>query len=58
MHYTTTSGQHSRTLRAFVDIGRTTMSSERLTVKLIDHARLFTYETQPAARRKPHTTGP
>ncbi|MFI9772586.1 replication-relaxation family protein [Streptomyces sp. NPDC052415] len=43
---------------AFMEIDRTTMSSERLAIKLIDYARLFTYDTQPAGRRKPHTTGP
>nr|WP_328868674.1 hypothetical protein [Streptomyces sp. NBC_00287] len=34
------------------------MSSERLAVKLIDYARLFTYEPPPAGRRRPVSPGP
>ncbi|MFC8668806.1 replication-relaxation family protein [Streptomyces sp. NPDC057199] len=58
MHYTATDGEHRRKLRAFVEVDRTTMSSERLAVKLIDYARLFQYEAQPVGRRKPTSTGP
>ncbi|WP_079176571.1 replication-relaxation family protein [Streptomyces sp. MUSC 14] len=53
MHYTVVNGEHRRKLRAFVEIDRATMSSERLAVKLIDYARLFRYEAQPAGRRRP-----
>lgn len=58
LHYTATEGQHRRKLHAFVEVDRTTMSSERLAVKLIDYARLFQYETQPVGRRRTATTGP
>ncbi|MDQ1033548.1 DNA-binding MarR family transcriptional regulator [Streptomyces umbrinus] len=58
MHYTVIDGQHRRKLRAFVEVDRTTMSSERLAVKLIDYARLFQYEAQPVGRRRPTSTGP
>ncbi|MGV9456354.1 replication-relaxation family protein [Streptomyces sp. NPDC003635] len=58
MHYTLTDGEHRTKLRAFVEIDRTTMSSERLAVKLIDYARLHTYEAQPPSRRRPTPTGP
>jgi hypothetical protein len=34
------------------------MSSERLAIKLIDYARLFTYEAQPVGRRRPAPAGP
>ncbi|GGX93876.1 replication-relaxation family protein [Streptomyces fructofermentans] len=58
MHYTVTTGEHQRKLRAFIEVDRTTMSSERLAVKLIEYARLFHYEAQPVGRRKPASTGP
>ncbi|MEU6375517.1 replication-relaxation family protein [Streptomyces sp. NPDC046909] len=58
MHYTVVDGEHRRKLRAFVEIDRTTMSSERLAVKLIEYARLFHYEAQPVGRRRPVSTGP
>ncbi|MGA5454537.1 replication-relaxation family protein [Streptomyces umbrinus] len=58
MHYTVVDGQHRRKLRAFVEVDRTTMSSERLAVKLIDYARLAQYEAQPVSRRRPTSTGP
>lgn len=58
MHYTVTDGKHRRKLRTFVEVDRTTMSSERLAVKLIDYARLFRYEAQPVGRRRPTSTGP
>jgi hypothetical protein len=34
------------------------MSSERLAAKLIEYARLFQHETQPAGRRRQTTAGP
>ncbi|MGW1728546.1 replication-relaxation family protein [Streptomyces sp. NPDC002306] len=50
--YYTLSGPDRRTkLRAFVEVDRTTMSSERLAMKLIDYARLWTYRPQPVGRR-------
>ncbi|MFI9825273.1 replication-relaxation family protein [Streptomyces sp. NPDC052013] len=58
MHYTVTDGETRRKLRAFVEVDRTTMSSERLAVKLIQYARLFQHEAQPVGRRKPTSTGP
>lgn len=58
MHYTVLDDVHRRKLRAFVEVDRTTMSSERLAVKLIEYARLFQYEAQPVGRRRPAATGP
>lgn len=58
MHHTVVDGEHRRKLRAFVEVDRTTMSSERLAVKLIEYARLFQYEAQPVGRRRPASTGP
>ncbi|MFJ4790982.1 replication-relaxation family protein [Streptomyces sp. NPDC088794] len=58
MHYTVIDGDHRRKLRAFLEVDRTTMSSERLAVKLIEYARLFHYEAQPIGRRKLPSTGP
>ncbi|WP_030042353.1 replication-relaxation family protein, partial [Streptomyces resistomycificus] len=58
MHYTVVDGEHRRKLRAFVEVDRSTMSSERLAVKLIEYARLFLYEVQPVGRRRPTSTGP
>jgi len=58
LHYTHIDGEHRRKLRAFVEVDRTTMSSERLAVKLIEYARLFQYEAQPVGRRRPASTGP
>jgi DNA-binding transcriptional ArsR family regulator len=58
LHYTVTDGERRRKLRAFVEVDRTTMSSERLAVKLIEYARLFHYEAQPVGRRRPVSTGP
>ncbi|MFE8018246.1 replication-relaxation family protein [Streptomyces antibioticus] len=58
MHYTVLDDEHRRKLRAFVEVDRTTMSSERLAVKLIEYARLFQYEAQPVGRRRPAATGP
>ncbi|MEU9148084.1 replication-relaxation family protein [Streptomyces sp. NPDC048349] len=50
-HYTAV---HPRRLhyRAFVEIDRTTMSSERLARKLITYARLYDYTPQQAGRRQ------
>ncbi|WP_405654136.1 replication-relaxation family protein [Streptomyces sp. NBC_00019] len=52
MHYTLITGQQRRKLRAFVEVDRATMSSERLAAKLIEYARLWTYEPQPIGRRQ------
>jgi hypothetical protein len=52
MHYTLTDGQQRRKLRAFIEVDRTTMSSERLAAKLIEYARLWSYEPQQAGRRR------
>ncbi|MEU9412238.1 replication-relaxation family protein [Streptomyces sp. NPDC048291] len=52
MHYTLVEGQQRRKLRAFVEVDRSTMSSERLAAKLIEYARLWTYEPQPIGRRR------
>jgi hypothetical protein len=57
MHYTLIDGQQRRKLRAFVEVDRATMSSERLAAKLIEYARLWTYEPQPVGRRR-QQTGP
>lgn len=48
-HYTATDGEHRRRLRAFAEVGRTT---------LIEYARLFQYEAQPVGRRRTASTGP
>ncbi|CCK24410.1 hypothetical protein BN159_8474 [Streptomyces davaonensis JCM 4913] len=58
MHYTLVGHQQRTKLRAFIEVDRTTMSSERLATKLIDYARLFHHEAQPPGRRRPTTTGP
>ncbi|MDH3038695.1 replication-relaxation family protein [Streptomyces sp. TRM75561] len=61
MHYTLTSPRQRTKLRAFVEVDRTTMSSERLASKLIDYARLWSYEPQPVGRqrsRQPAAAGP
>ncbi|MEU0949843.1 replication-relaxation family protein [Streptomyces canus] len=58
MYYTVVDGEHRRKLRAFVEVDRSTMSSERLAAKLIEYARLFQYEAQPVGRRRPASTGP
>ncbi|MFF0386827.1 replication-relaxation family protein [Streptomyces sp. NPDC004286] len=52
MYYTLVEAQQRRKLRAFVEVDRATMSSERLAAKLIEYARLWTYEPQPVGRRK------
>ncbi|WP_435216406.1 replication-relaxation family protein [Streptomyces sp. bgisy034] len=61
MHYTLTETAERTKLRAFVEIDRATMSSERLASKLIDYARLWSYEPQPVGRprsRQPTASGP
>ncbi|BBC28742.1 uncharacterized protein SGFS_000330 [Streptomyces graminofaciens] len=51
--YYTLIGEDQRTkLRAFVEVDRTTMSSERLALKLIEYARLWSYEPQPVGRSR------
>ncbi|MGW7671486.1 replication-relaxation family protein [Streptomyces sp. NPDC054775] len=61
MHYTLIEGDERTKLRAFVEVDRTTMSSERLASKLIEYARLWSYETQligrPRARQAAAGTG-
>ncbi|MFJ8273882.1 replication-relaxation family protein [Streptomyces sp. NPDC094154] len=52
MHYTLIDGQQRRKLRAFVEVDRATMGAERLAAKLIEYARLWTYEPQPVGRRR------
>ncbi|KMO96024.1 replication-relaxation family protein [Streptomyces roseus] len=49
-HYTATRPRRLQ-YRAFVEIDRTTMSSERLARKLITYARFHDYTPQPATRR-------
>ncbi|MFC9280164.1 replication-relaxation family protein [Streptomyces collinus] len=51
MHYTLTGSEHRTKLRAFIEVDRATMSSERLAAKLIDYARLWSYQPVPAGRR-------
>ncbi|MFF4732296.1 replication-relaxation family protein [Streptomyces mirabilis] len=58
MYYTAIESEHRRKLRAFVEVDRNTMSSERLAVKLIEYARLFQYEAQPVGRRRQAAAGP
>ncbi|MFD7874149.1 replication-relaxation family protein [Streptomyces sp. NPDC059766] len=52
MHYTLTGEDRRTKLRAFVEVDRTTMSSERLAAKLIEYARLWSYESQPVGRQR------
>ncbi|MFJ5779297.1 replication-relaxation family protein [Streptomyces sp. NPDC093094] len=58
MYYTATSPEQRRKLRAFIEVDRTTMSSERLAAKLIEYARLFHYEPQAPGRRRQPSAGP
>ncbi len=51
LHYTV-SGPRRRQYRAFVEVDRSTMSSERLARKLISYARFHNYTPQPAIRRQ------
>ncbi|WP_145883869.1 replication-relaxation family protein [Streptomyces sp. BK340] len=60
MHYTLIGDEERTKLRAFVEVDRTTMGSERLASKLIEYARLWSYEPQPVGRtrsRQPAATG-
>ncbi|MFF4517394.1 replication-relaxation family protein [Streptomyces mirabilis] len=52
MHYTVIGEEQRTKLRAFVEVDRTTMSSERLASKLIEYARLWSYEPQPVGRQR------
>jgi DNA-binding MarR family transcriptional regulator len=52
MHYTLIDEEQRTKLRAFVEVDRTTMSSERLASKLIEYARLWSYEPQPVGRQR------
>ncbi|MFJ4790806.1 replication-relaxation family protein [Streptomyces sp. NPDC088794] len=56
MHYTLIEDQQRRKLRAFVEVDRATMSSERLAAKLIEYARLWSYQPQPVSRQRPRHT--
>lgn len=52
MHYTHITPQQRIKLRAFIEVDRSTMSSERLASKLIEYARLWSYEPQPPGRQR------
>jgi hypothetical protein len=61
MHYTLIEAEERTKLRAFVEVDRATMGSERLASKLIEYARLWSYEPQPVGRprtRQPGAVGP
>ena len=51
LRYTTTAPTGRVHLRAFVEIDRATMSSERLAAKLVSYARLLDYTPTPPGRR-------
>lgn len=56
MYYTHQAASEQRIkYRAFVEIDRATMSSERLASKLIDYARFHHYEPQQVGSRRPRT---
>jgi hypothetical protein len=57
-HYTAVENAERRKLRAFVEVDRSTMSSERLAVKLIDYARLWSYQPQLIGRQRPRARVP
>jgi hypothetical protein len=57
MHYTLIQGEQRTKLRAFVEVDRSTMSSERLAAKLIEYARLWSYEPQLVGRQRPRLAG-
>lgn len=60
MHYTLIGDDQRTKLRAFVEVDRATMGSERLAAKLIEYARLWAYELQPVGRprsRQPAAPG-
>lgn len=48
MHHTLIGDDQWMMLRAFVEVDRATMASERLASKLIEYVRLWSYEPQPA----------
>ncbi|RRR86986.1 replication-relaxation family protein [Streptomyces sp. RP5T] len=52
LHYTAIESTERRKLRAFIEVDRATMSSERLAVKLIDYARFWSYQPQPIGRQR------
>ncbi|WUO18398.1 replication-relaxation family protein [Streptomyces sp. NBC_00287] len=52
MYCTLIKGEQRTKLRAFIEVDRSTMSSERLAAQLIDCARLWTYEPQPLGRQR------
>lgn len=61
MHYTLTRADGGSTkLRAFIEIDRSTMSSERMASKLIAYARFHRYQPAPIGRRQraPALDGP
>ncbi|GGQ97944.1 replication-relaxation family protein [Streptomyces asoensis] len=51
LRYTLNRGEQRTKLRAFAEIDRSTMGSERLASKLIEYARLWSCQSQPAGRR-------
>ncbi|MEU6284927.1 replication-relaxation family protein [Streptomyces sp. NPDC047028] len=60
MHYTLIDDEERTKLRAFVEVDRATMGSERLASKLIEYARLWSYEPQAVGRsrsRQPAAAG-
>ncbi|MER7692412.1 replication-relaxation family protein [Streptomyces sp. NPDC097610] len=52
MHYTLAGSEQRTKLRAFIEVDRATMGSERLAAKLIEYARLWSYEPQPVGRQR------
>ncbi|MFC9624403.1 replication-relaxation family protein [Streptomyces sp. NPDC056930] len=52
MHYTLVGVGQRAKLRAFVEVDRATMVSERLASKLIEYARLWSYDPQPVGRQR------
>ncbi|MGW7824644.1 replication-relaxation family protein [Streptomyces puniciscabiei] len=56
MHYTLTGDDQRTKLRAFVEVDRATMGSERLAAKLIEYARLWAHEPQLAGRPRSRQT--
>ncbi|MFF3313379.1 replication-relaxation family protein [Streptomyces sp. NPDC002952] len=52
MHYTQVRSRQRLKLRAFIEIDRTTMSGERLAAKLIEYARLWSYEPSSTGRQR------
>ncbi|MEV5850410.1 replication-relaxation family protein [Streptomyces sp. NPDC051985] len=58
MHYTLIEGDERTKLRAFVEVDRATMGSERLASKLIEYARLWSYEPQPVGRPRSRQPAP